>query len=180
MQLTNNSLEVGLLSTLIGLVVGFLSNYVIARLNARSELIRSISDKRADAYVALWKLCNGRDLGNRAARIERHGQLNEWYANGGGLFLRFAATNRLMSAIRILGRAEQGDASDAELADLAHNLSWLRTEMKYAVGSYSRLEAKRQIPFTLPPRKAQDRQRPIQNRATAEPDREGEAQVERT
>jgi len=131
--------------TVIGIAIGFSGNYYLAIFRARNELKKEIAMKKASYYIELWKLCEN-NLNDTASRNERHDSLEKWYTDGGGLLLSFKATNRLLGAIRILKNTKEL-ALDEE-SKLKENLTWLRTEMKYEVGSYSKREAKRKLPNT--------------------------------
>ncbi|MEY8868416.1 hypothetical protein AB9K24_02850 [Meridianimaribacter flavus] len=101
--------------------------------------------KRATYYIELWKLCEY-NLTTKDAQIEKLNNMKQWYDDGGGLLLPFKATNRLLGAIKILKKKEE--LNDVDISNLKENLTWLRTEMKYEVGSYSRKEAKTKLPST--------------------------------
>jgi hypothetical protein len=131
--------------TILGIVIGFGGNYFLAVFNARSELKKEIATKRASYYIELWKLCEF-NLITKENNIERYKLLKDWYDSGGGLLLPFKATNRLLSAMKLLKNSEE--LNTAKMEKIRENLTWLRTEMKYEVGSYSRREAKTQLPST--------------------------------
>ncbi|WP_262732997.1 hypothetical protein [Gaetbulibacter sp. NE] len=131
--------------TIIGIIIGFAGNYYLAIFNARNELKKEIAMKRATYYIELWKLCEY-NLTTKDAQIEKLNNMKQWYDDGGGLLLPFKATNRLLGAIKILKKKEE--LNDVDISNLKENLTWLRTEMKYEVGSYSRKEAKTKLPST--------------------------------
>lgn len=124
----NQDLPVGIITALAGLFVGFFGNYFIAKLNARNELKKSISEHRAMHYLELWKLCD-RNIHSKESQMERFNKLNEWYDNGGGLLLPFKATDRLIGAINILENAAQDKLTNEQLKQLKTDLSWLRNEI---------------------------------------------------
>ncbi len=135
----------GLITSIAGFLIGFFGNYFIAKYNARNELKKSMSEHRAKFYLELWKLCN-RQIDERNQQLERRKEIQAWYEKGGGLLLPFKATDRLIGASNILEISQNRALNENELAHLKENLSWLRTEMKFAVGSYSRKEAHRTLP----------------------------------
>ena len=137
-----------IITTIIGLVLGFFSNYLLAKYNSRSELIKSTIEKRANSYVELWELCDDK-LSSHAKQKERYEAMKKWYSEGGGLFLKFEATDRFIECVSILKEANNYELSNNQLIKLKEHLSWLRTEMKYAVGSYSRREANKTLPSTI-------------------------------
>lgn len=141
----SEELILGITTAIIGVFIGFFGNYFIAKFNARHELKKSISEDRAKHYLELWQLCS-RDLGSQKKQITRYKKLKEWYDKGGGLLLPFKATDRLIGAIKILEKSIDEKVSKEQLKILKIDLSWLRTEMKYEVGSYSRREADRLLP----------------------------------
>jgi hypothetical protein len=140
-----NEVTIGLITAFIGIVIGFFGNYFIAKLNARIELKKSVSDRKAAYYVQLWKLC-GKNIKTREAQRERYKKLGKWYKKGGGLLLTFKATDKFLGALNILKTSKQQKITGDELDLLISNLSWLRTEMKFEVGSYTRKEANSILP----------------------------------
>jgi hypothetical protein len=136
-----NDLIVNTFIALLGGALGFGLKWLLAERKERYELRRSIAPMRAEAYRSLWSLCRSRDIAPEA-RNDRAKSLWEWYDSGGGLFLSLAASNRFFRAIRLL---EKADLSAAEYQQMKDHLTWLRTEMKYHIGSYTRGEAETQI-----------------------------------
>lgn len=133
------TLNVGLL--LLGGAFGFVIQWVLAERREHYELRRSIAPFRIEAYRALWVLCGKQSI---ETELESRAEaLQKWYNDGGGLFLSLAASKRFFSAISLLKRS---DLSPKELEELKEHLTWLRTEMKYHVASYTRKEAHTQIP----------------------------------
>jgi hypothetical protein len=136
----------------LGGVLGFGLNWILAERKERYELRRSIAPMRVEAYKSLWVLCE-KDLkpDERTARIEA---LWDWYNSGGGLFLSLTASERFFSAMKLMQKVslmeqeqkespieqEQKESLMKQLKDMQDNLTWLRTEMKYHVGSYTRSE----------------------------------------
>jgi hypothetical protein len=108
-------------------------------------LKKSISEKRAEYYIELWKLCD-MDIGTQKKQKERFDKLRLWYSKGGGLLLPFKATDRFVGALNLLENSKDKKLVEEELEELKENLSWLRTEMKYEVGAYSRREAEKKLP----------------------------------
>jgi len=141
----SEDVTLGIVTAISGIFIGFFGNYFIARFNARKELKKSISADRAEHYLKLWKLCN-RDIRSEKKQIERLEKLKNWYDTGGGLLLPFKATDRFIGAMNILEKSSEHKLTNTELKTLENDLSWLRTEMKYEVGSYSRKEANRILP----------------------------------
>lgn len=142
-----NGIILGIITTGFGLLIGFFGNYFIAKFNARNEIKKSTAEKRADSYIELWKLCrNGID--SQEEQKKRFKKLKIWYTNGGGLLLPFKATDRFVGALNLLRASKKLKLSDEQLKKLKSDLSWLRTEMKYEVGSYSRKEADKILPNT--------------------------------
>lgn len=131
-----------------GGVGGFLLNWFLVERKEWYELHRSIAPARADSYRALWPIC--RRIVEDAERATRAIDLRSWYEQGGGLFLSLRASQRYFAAIALLER--KGELTTSEFKQLGEHLTWLRTEMKYHVGSYSRRDAKTQIPITTPER----------------------------
>lgn len=142
----SNLLLIGLTSG-IGLLVGFWGNYFIAKFNARNEQKKSIAGKRAEMYIMLWELCD-KQIDTRKEQKDRLLKLHDWYLKGGGLLLPFQATDRLAGAMRKLEVSKEKELDERELSSLKQDLSWLRTEMKYEVGSYTRKEANKVLPNT--------------------------------
>lgn len=133
---------------LVGGVLGFGLNWFLAERQERYELRRSIAQMRAEAYKSLWVLCK-KDLkpDEVAAREEA---LLDWYnSEGGGLFLSLAASKRFIDARELMEEArklmKEKKPTETVLKDIEANLSWLRTEMKYHVGSYTRREKNTKI-----------------------------------
>ncbi len=135
-----NNLSFNILTVLIGGFLGFGLNWFLAERKERYELRRSIAPSRVEAYKSLWVLCK-KDL-KPGEQSERAQSLWEWYHNGGGLFLSLKASERFFSAAKLLGKDK---LSEPELKNLQDNLTWLRTEMKYHIGSYTQKEKKTQI-----------------------------------
>ncbi len=138
---------IAIITTCAGLFIGFFSNYFIAKFNARNELKKSISEDRARFYIELWELCD-RNIDSKEEQITRYEKLNKWYKKGGGLLLPFEATDRFIGALTLLKKSTTKTLSEEETKHIINNLSWLRTEMKYEVGSYTRKEANRILPNT--------------------------------
>jgi hypothetical protein len=130
-----------ILIAILGGALGFGLNWFLAERQERYELRRSIAQMRVEAYKSLWVLCKKRGLtpDELPARAEA---LWEWYNNGGGLFLSLAASKRYFRAVKLM---QKESLSEAELEDMQVNLTWLRTEMKYHVGSYTLREKNSQI-----------------------------------
>lgn len=127
----------------IALVAGFLGFFVkwfLAERAERHQLRRSIAPLRARAYRSLWRLCR-QDVTDDT-RTERADELKGWYERGGGLYLSLAASQRYFAAVQRMG-AET--ISDRDLEMIRDNLTWLRTELKQHVGSYTSREAHKQI-----------------------------------
>ncbi len=135
-----NDISFNILTVFIGGILGFLLNWFLAEKKERYELRRSIAPIRVEAYKSLWVLCK-KDL-KPGEQSERAQALWEWYHNGGGLFLSLKASERFFTAAKLLGNDK---LSEYELKDLHDNLTWLRTEMKYHIGSYTKTEKKTQI-----------------------------------
>lgn len=144
-----------------GGLLGFGLKWFLAERQAIHELRRETDPGRAEAYKKLWALCRP-DFGQRGAvakneqpeavlspilkyenRKERHQSLRDWYEDGGGLFLWLNATGRYWGAMKLLGK--ESDLSDAEATELKGHLSWLRTELKNQVGSYTKRDRNTQI-----------------------------------
>ena len=60
--------------------------------------------------------------------------------------MTFKATDRLVGALNLLEESKTTRTSKEDLKQITENLSWLRTEMKYEVGAYSRREAEMKLP----------------------------------
>lgn len=128
------------LTALAGAALGFLLSWWLEERKQQHELRRSVASVRVKAYRALWPLCA--PMASQEQPVERADALLVWYEKGGGLFLSLAATERLLNAMYLL---RAGAVSADERAKLEHHLSWLRTEMKLHIGSYTRREAKTKI-----------------------------------
>lgn len=127
-----NELSFNILTALVGGALGFGLNWFLAERQERYELRRSIAQMRVETYKSLWVLCKQElEPGERNARVEA---LSNWYDGGGGLFLSLAATERLFRALKLM---RQEKLTGPELVKMQDNLTWLRTEMKYHVGSYT-------------------------------------------
>ena len=126
-------------ATLLGGVLGFFLKWFLAERKERYELRRSIAPMRAEAYKSLWPLCRELKLEERSDRTK---ELSDWYHSGNGLFLSLAASQRFFSAMKLM---QQKTLTEPELKTMETHLSWLRTEMKYHVGSYTRREKETQI-----------------------------------
>ena len=131
-----------ILIAIVGGALGFGLNWFLAERQERYELRRSIAQMRVEAYKSLWVLCKKRGLipDELPARAEA---LWDWYNSGGGLFLSLAASERFFRAVKLMQKEK---LSEPELKDILDNLTWLRTEMKYHVGSYTRREKNSHIP----------------------------------
>lgn len=136
-----SDLSINVMLLLLGGTFGFVLQWSFAERKEHYELRRSIAPFRIEAYRALWVLCDKNELYQQLGA--RADALNKWYNNGGGLFLSLAASKRFFTALSLLKRE---NLSEMELEQLSENLTWLRTEMKYHVGSYTRKEAQTQIP----------------------------------
>jgi hypothetical protein len=148
-ELTFNNIGIAL----AGGVLGFLLKWFLAERKERYEFRRSIAPQRVEAYRSLWELCRKKLPPNqRAAKAEA---LWSWYNSGGGLFLSLAASKRFFSAAKLM---EQEGLSDEDAATMHEHLTWIRTEMKYHVGSYTWWDKKTQIPVAVdePPKKPID------------------------
>ena len=141
----SDELTLAIVTAITGIFIGFFGNYFIAKFTARKELKKSISTDRAEHYLRLWELCN-RDIQSNKKQLKRLEKLKKWYDEGGGLLLPFKATDRLIGAMNILEKSLDSPLEASQLKNLEHDLSWLRTEMKYEVGSYTRKEANRTLP----------------------------------
>lgn len=135
----------GIILTLVGIGIGFLSNFLIAKFKARYELKGAIAITKANFYIDLWKLCE-QNIKTLEERNKKYKLLKDWYVEGGGLLLSFKATDRFIGALKILQKAE--DLSSENLMKLKEHLTWIRTEMKYEVGTYSRKEARTKLPHS--------------------------------
>ena len=127
-----------------GLIIGYISSMILARYNARMALQRELKNaialKKGDDYLKLWKLCDS-NITTVSEMKERKEAMDEWYANGGGLFLTFKATNHFFGAAKLLASNE-----NSNLNAVKKEFTWLRTEMKVEVGSYTRKEADTYLP----------------------------------
>jgi hypothetical protein len=125
---------------LVGGALGFALNWMLEERKQLHELRRSAGPVRVKAYRALWPLCAS------VLRDEQRGEQAEallrWYESGGGLFLSLPAAKRFYQAVHLL-RADALSVNEREA--LKNHLTWLRTEMKAHIGSYSRQEAETQI-----------------------------------
>lgn len=141
-----NNLTENIAVALIGLFLGYISSLLLAKFNAKMalqrELKNSISEKKSKFYIKLWTLCDF-NLNNEESTTKRYEELLNWYNSGGGLMLSFKATDHFFGALNILK-----NGSLKNLPELKSHLTWLRTEMKLEVGSYSRKEANKSIPNT--------------------------------
>lgn len=144
----NEELTLGIITACLGIIVGFFGNYLIAKYNARNEIKKSISQSRAESFLELWKLCN-RDIHTQKKQKKRHKRLDKWYSEGGGLLLPFKATDRFIGALKLLKKSASEELNEEQLGRVINDLSWLRTEMKYEVGSYTRKEADLILPNTM-------------------------------
>ncbi len=142
-----NDITLGIVTACLGIIIGFFGNYFIAKYNARNELKKSISESRAKSYMELWTLCDN-NIRTHKKQKRRYEKLNKWYLDGGGLLLPFKATDRFIGALNLLQKSEDIELNKEQHNQVVGNLSWLRTEMKYEVGSYSRKEANRNLPNT--------------------------------
>lgn len=140
-----SELSTGVILTLVGIGIGFLSNFLIAKFKARYELKGAIATIKANFYIDLWKLCE-QDIDNEEERISKYTSLNKWYANGGGLLLSFNATDHFIGALKLLKKTD--GLSHEEILKLKEHLTWIRTEMKFEVGTYSRKEANTKLPHS--------------------------------
>ncbi len=139
-----HNLTSSILLALFGVIIGYISNYLIAKYKARFELKNAITDIKAKYYIDLWGLCEPK-ISSEEERLNKYNQMKQWYEKGGGLLLSFKATNHFLGALKILEK-DQKTISKKRVTDLKKHLTWIRTEMKYEVGSYSRKEAKTQLP----------------------------------
>lgn len=136
-----SDLTINVALLLVGGAFGFVLQWVLAERKEHYELRRSIAPFRIEAYRALWVLCDKTNVEETV--MHRAEALKKWYHEGGGLFLSLAASNRFFNVIALLQKSE---LTEVEIRQLKENLTWLRTEMKYHVGSYTRKEAHTQIP----------------------------------
>ncbi|HLP94024.1 MAG TPA: hypothetical protein VK168_08305 [Saprospiraceae bacterium] len=136
-----SDLTINVALLLLGGAFGFVLQWVLAERREHYELRRSIAPFRIDAYRALWVLCDKSDI--EITLNERAVALKKWYHDGGGLFLSLAASKRFFNVLALL---QKSDLNQSDLEQLKENLTWLRTEMKYHVGSYTKKEAHTQIP----------------------------------
>lgn len=137
----SSTLIQSVLLAVAGGVGGFSLNWMLAERREWHELRRSISAARAEAYQNLWPLCRGNVReSDRSIRLRR---LTSWYERGGGLFLSLRASQRYFDAIALL--RQRAPLNAGQNAKLNEHLTWLRTEMKRHVGSYTRHEAKTRI-----------------------------------
>ena len=130
-----------ILVAILGGALGFGLKWFLAERKERYELRRSIAPMRAEAYKSLWVLCKKKGLTSDELPI-RAEALWLWYNNGGGLFLSLAASGRFFGVVKLMQKER---LKEAELKEMLDNLTWLRTEMKYHVGSYTRREKSSQI-----------------------------------
>lgn len=136
-----SDLSINVLLLFLGGTFGFVLQWSFAERKEHYELRRSIAPFRIEAYRALWVLCDKNEIDRQlSVRAEA---LFKWYNDGGGLFLSLAASKRFFSVLTLLRR---DNLNGVEMEQLKENLTWLRTEMKYHVGSYTRKEAHTQIP----------------------------------
>jgi|LakMenEpi03Aug12_release.lakeMendotaPanAssembly.Ray.scaffolds.fasta_scaffold891056_1 hypothetical protein len=136
-----SDLTINVALLLLGGAFGFVLQWVLAERREHYELRRSIAPFRIEAYRTLWMLCDKTDVEDF---LDQRGKdLKKWYHDGGGLFLSLAASKRFFNVLALLQKQE---LNSLEIEDLKENLTWLRTEMKYHVGSYTRKEAHTQIP----------------------------------
>jgi hypothetical protein len=136
-----------ILVAILGGALGFGLKWFLAERQERYELRRSIAQMRAEAYKSLWVLCKEKGLTSDElpARIEA---LWNWYNNGGGLFLSLAASKRFFAAVNSIQKENLSE--EEKLKVMLDNLTWLRTEMKYHVGSYTRREKSSKIVDAVP------------------------------
>ena len=124
-----------------GALAGFVLQYVLQERKAGYEMRNAIAQPRVQAYLELWPMCD-----KEVPDVERAGRaeaLWSWYSKGGGLFLSLAGSIHFFSALRLL----KEEALEPERVEaLQTHLTWMRTEMKFHVGSYSRGQARKQIP----------------------------------
>lgn len=132
-----NDVPINILTAVGGGILGFSLKWFLAERKERYELRRSIAPLRAEAYKSLWVLCKS-DM----KTDERLTALWDWYNSGGGLYLSLPASERFHSAVKLMNTDKLSDQDSIAVKD---HLTWLRTEMKYHVGSYTRREKKTQI-----------------------------------
>lgn len=141
-----DNLTENIIVAIIGLILGYISSLFLAKFNARMalqrELKNSVSEKKSIFYIELWSLCD-HNLDDEVSAKTRYEALLNWYNAGGGLVLSFKATNHFFSALNIL----ENDFMLSQ-TELKNHLTWLRTEMKFEVGSYTRKEANTVLPST--------------------------------
>ncbi len=135
-----------LLIAITGIIVGYITSLFLAKYNAKMalqrELKNSIAQKKAEMYIELWKLCEN-TISKKKEQEERLKELKTWYSNGGGLMLSFKAADHFFGALEALKKD-----FDKNNETLKMHFTWLRTEMKYEVGSYTRKEADTYLPNT--------------------------------
>ncbi|MEP0265112.1 hypothetical protein [Dokdonia sp.] len=135
-----------LLIATAGIIVGYITSLFLAKYNAKMalqrELKNSIAQKKAETYIKLWKLCEN-NISKKEEQDKRLEKLQKWYSNGGGLMLSFKAADHFFGALDILKKDFE---KNNEV--LKTHFTWLRTEMKYEVGSYTRKEADTYLPNT--------------------------------
>lgn len=122
-------------------VLGFALSWFLEERKQHHELRRSAGPLRVEAYRSLWPLC-GQDHKNGQGRQEQADAMFSWYESGGGLFLSFAAAEHFFDARKLLLTKH---LSEQEQKEVWHHLTWLRTEMKHHIGSYTRKEAATQL-----------------------------------
>lgn len=142
----NSDVLQNLLIATAGIIVGYITSLFLARYNAKMalqrELKNAIAQKKAETYIKLWKLCEN-NISNEKEQEKRLKRLQKWYSNGGGLMLSFKAAGHFFGAIE--GLEEDFEKNKEKLKT---HFTWLRTEMKYEVGSYTRKEADTNLPNT--------------------------------
>ena len=124
-----------------GVIVGFFAQWILTERRERFALRRSVARLRAEAYRALWPMCSQDFI--EETRMDRAQRLRTWYGEGGGLFLSLAASERYFYARALL--EQKNDLSEKQEEDLSKHLSWLRTQLKRHVGSYTWWEARTEI-----------------------------------
>jgi hypothetical protein len=129
--------------TIFGVAIGYVSTFLITKYKVKYDLKNAISNIKAKNYMELWSLCES-NIHSREERLKKLKLMKKWYEKGGGLLLSFNATNHFLGALKILELTNDIDLET--IKKLKKHLSWIRTEMKFEVGSYSKKEAKTKLP----------------------------------
>jgi hypothetical protein len=129
------------------LIFGYWLNERLEKLKGQINLTNAVAPNRAEAYSKLWKITEPlspnveEPLDDQQIQKVRQ-ELSSWYySDGNAMYLSFEASDLFLKSMPLLG-----DGATSRWDEIKESFSLLRTQLKVDIGTYTRRQARRQLP----------------------------------